>query len=142
MRLVHADTPVLHREQLPPAAAGVAASADGHGHVRRGEPDGVLRQLGEQVREVGNRRAAAERALRDLERHPVEVLGLRDRRTHDVAQRDRLAPHPRGLLAREHGRFSALRRTRVVRWSEAEQLASASGFRSDSSSWLMISSWR
>ena len=38
----------------------------------------------------------------DLERHPVEVLGLRDRRAHDVAQRDRLAPHPRGLLAGEH----------------------------------------
>ena len=45
--------------------------------------------------------AVDERALRDLERHPVQVLGLGDRRPHDVAQRHRLAPHPRRLLTGE-----------------------------------------
>ena len=38
----------------------------------------------------------------DHEHHPVQVLGLGDRRAHDVAQRHRLAPGPRRLLARQH----------------------------------------
>ena len=51
--------------------------------------------------------------------------------------------HTRGGFSPESTRrFSALRRTRVVRWSRRNSSASASGFRSDSSSWLMISSWR
>ena len=82
--------------------AAVGARADGDRRVRRREPHRVLGQLREQVGQVGDRVPDDRGLLVDDDHHAGQVLGLRDRRAQHVAQRHRLAPGARRLLAGEH----------------------------------------
>ena len=95
----HAHAPVLDGEQLPALVAPVGPGPDRHGGLGRGEADGVLGELGQQVGEVGDRGAGDGGAVVDGEHDAVEVLGLRDGGAHDVAQRAR-APTRSGGSAR------------------------------------------
>ena len=141
----HADAPVLDRQQLAaPRSRRFGPGADGDGGVRRREAHRVLGQLGQQVGQVGDRVTADDR---DAARRPRTPPGRGPRsRRSPRARRRAAAPGPLhvrgGCSPASTSRLSALRRTRVARWSSVNSSASASGSRSFSSSWLMMSSCR
>ena len=79
-----------------------AAAADPHDAVGRAERGGVVEQLGQQVRHVGDDVAAHLQVLERLDLDPAVVLDLADRGADDVVDLGRLDPAALGLGVGEH----------------------------------------
>jgi hypothetical protein len=96
----HPDAPV--RDGQHPAAVVAVRGPHGDRRVRRGEPQRVLDQFGQQVGDVGGGAAGHPGPLADLDPHPVRVLRAGGHRLRDLAQRDRVARRSRRLLPGQH----------------------------------------
>ncbi len=82
-------------------AAGQRLAGNVHLAVFRGERRRVLDDLGHQVHDVVDGLADDDDARLDVEDNPLVLLDLGDRRAQHVDQRNRLAPPPVHLVARE-----------------------------------------
>ncbi len=100
---------------------------DLHLAVRRGEPEPVLDELGQQVGQGPDHGARHERLVHPPQRHPAVVLDLGDRGTHDVGDRRGRRPLPgaRGSGEDEQARGVAPHPGREV--VELEEVRQAGG---------------